>query len=292
MEKIDEIFVEFNKQLDKHGYGFQYSVLKKAKDLVNERRSDWIFEVSEFPVEVNGKPTRIDFVLKYKNTRLFIVGECKRADPKFSNWCFIKAPYVRRNRSQEFCIVDHIKYISPFSGCMANQDKLSIPPIDKFAYHIGLVVKSKNIKGESSKSERDAIENTASQVSLAANGLIELVNKKPSLIKDYPGDDLIVSGLTVVPVIFTTAKLWVCNHDISLANIQDGKIDLSKDNFSERNWLFYQYNISPGLKHCVVTGQEATRFSEVLDYEYVRTIPIVSPEGIEHFFQHFCPDDY
>lgn len=202
-----------------------------------------------------------------------------------------QSPFVRRNRSIEYCFVDHLEYDDPSSGCIAIQSKLPLH-IDKYAYHIGLVVKSQNIKGGSGKSEHDAIENAAGQVCLGANGLIELVRRKPSLIKDYPGNDLICAGVTLIPVIFTTAKLWACNDNISLANIEDGKIDLSEGNFSEKDWLFYQYPVSAGIKHSALTGQEAARLSEILDYEYIRTIPIVSAKGIEHFFQHFCPDEY
>jgi hypothetical protein len=64
MDSIDDIKRSFNNQLDRHGYGFHYSVLSWAEEL-NTRRgaSQWVFEVCEFPVAVQGIGTRIDFIL-------------------------------------------------------------------------------------------------------------------------------------------------------------------------------------------------------------------------------------
>lgn len=56
--------------------------------------------MSEFPVE-SEKGTRVDFVLERKASnsykRLFLVAECKRANPATANWCFVKSPYPHRN---------------------------------------------------------------------------------------------------------------------------------------------------------------------------------------------------
>ena len=85
--------------LNIHGFSFQYAVLKEAKVCFDERKSPWVFEVSEFPVAVKETPTHIDFILKNSSEPFYIVAECKRANPALSNWCFVKAPYVSRSIS-------------------------------------------------------------------------------------------------------------------------------------------------------------------------------------------------
>ena len=61
---IEHILGKFKASLDRHGYGFQYRVLKAANDLFRETTSFFAFEVAEFPVEVQNYDTRIDFILR------------------------------------------------------------------------------------------------------------------------------------------------------------------------------------------------------------------------------------
>ena len=49
-----EVKQAFSKALNRHGYGFQYRVLKEAWELCG-RDSKWVFKVGEFPVEVRAQ---------------------------------------------------------------------------------------------------------------------------------------------------------------------------------------------------------------------------------------------
>ena len=93
----------FAEILNRHGYGFQYAVLKQAHILADSRDSSWRFIASEFPVRVQGFDTRIDFILKRATDNIFdqhffLIAECKRANPAYSNWCFARAPYIHNAR--------------------------------------------------------------------------------------------------------------------------------------------------------------------------------------------------
>jgi len=96
---VTEQFTQsFAKVLNRHGYGFQFSILRKADELIKQRKCVWELEACEFPVEVQGAGTRIDFVRsrpprRRNTTFLYLVAECKRANPALSRWCFVKAPY-------------------------------------------------------------------------------------------------------------------------------------------------------------------------------------------------------
>ncbi|MFZ1804688.1 MAG: hypothetical protein WAU05_12245, partial [Nitrospira sp.] len=85
---------DVRKVLGSHGYGFQYAVLRRAEELAAERRSKWVFEAAEFPVGTAESPTHIDFILRNAHSTVYLVGECKRANPAHANWCFLKAPYT------------------------------------------------------------------------------------------------------------------------------------------------------------------------------------------------------
>src|SRR5262245_52932733 len=101
---------EFETTLNEHGYGFQYAVLQKVKELHDSEQSSFCVEGAEFPVAVGPDDkhnTKIDFVA-LRTTRLppgsdggrgpkmFLLAECKRSNPDYTDWCFIKAPFTRR----------------------------------------------------------------------------------------------------------------------------------------------------------------------------------------------------
>src|SRR5215475_4091880 len=98
------------KTLNEHGYGFQYAALQKVRELFDSGKSSFRVEGSEFPVAVGpdeNSNTKIDFVAerlgkmpahtdKGRGPKIFLLAECKRANPAYSDWCFIKAPFTRR----------------------------------------------------------------------------------------------------------------------------------------------------------------------------------------------------
>ena len=89
-DQQDSITNGFEKILNNQGYGFQYAVINKVQELARNNESPWISPVPEFPVEVQGYGTRIDFVLRNKHHPYYLIAECKRANPSLSDWCFIK----------------------------------------------------------------------------------------------------------------------------------------------------------------------------------------------------------
>jgi hypothetical protein len=92
-QNIEKLEKSLQKVLDSHGYGFQYAVVEKIKEIYDMQRL-WLFEVAEFPVATRGHETRIDFVIKPSDALFYLIAECKRVNPSFSDWCFIRAPYV------------------------------------------------------------------------------------------------------------------------------------------------------------------------------------------------------
>jgi hypothetical protein len=121
---IEHILGKFKGSLDRHGYGFQYRVLKAANDLFRENTSFFAFEVAEFPVEVQSSDTKVDFILRRtvgpfirrdgtastsRRRPLFLVAECKRANPALSDWCFLRAPFTRSGGFLNALVLDSIQ---------------------------------------------------------------------------------------------------------------------------------------------------------------------------------------
>jgi hypothetical protein len=271
----------FGKILNTHGYGFQYSVIKLGDMLFYSDISKWVFEAAEFPVQVQNEGTRIDFILRLgKNVPIYLIAECKKANPAFSNWCFVKAPYIHRSRAG---------YEPLLIECM-QEDKNGLlysaahrgAQLDR-ACHIGLEVKSGE-KGESNSSGRGRIEESVTQICRSLNGFVEFIAKNKQIISNK-------KMIYFLPVIFTTANVWLSDVNLSSMEIENGKVNLNNTNLNRVPWVSYQYQLSPGIKHSYSPTERSEEIGELLDSEYIRTIIVVSSSGIEEFLR-WSSDSY
>lgn len=265
----------FQNTLNRHGYGFQYSVLNLAAKLCDENESNWIFEAAEFPVQTQGNGTRIDFILKLRRgVNLYLLAECKRANPALSDWCFAKAPFVRRNRTAyEPMFLEHTQITGPGQISSAARELFDL----KEAYHIALEIKSDKA-GDPESAGRGVIEEAATQVCRGLNGMVEFLSQNMQVLRER-------TDAVFLPVIFTTANLWASKADLSATDLRSGNIDLQNTDFTSKPWVFYQYHTSPGVKHSFSPVERPPAIGVLMESEYVRTIAIVSASGIEQFLK-------
>ena len=271
--QAQRIAESFRKVLDRHGYPFQFRCLQAAKD--SER---WLFEAVEFPVGLSGPGTRIDFVLKHPTLPLYLLVECKRANPSLSNWCFVSFPQARRNRPTECVFAEWLRLKT--SGRVYSNARAAT--WHGAYYNLGLEVKGHK-QGDVGGKGRGGIEDAATQVCRGLNGMIEFFSRNHTFWK-------VSESAILIPVVFTTAKVWGCDVDLGAAtSLETGEIDPSQmGQASEERWVFYQYHQSPGLKHSLSSLASKKELGPILDAEYVRTIPIVNAQSIVPFLQQFA----
>jgi hypothetical protein len=269
----------FSKVLSYHGHPFQYRTLKAAADAYSSKRSRWRFRVAEFPVAVRGRPTRIDYVLQLQEQPTYLVVECKRADPKLKLWAFAKAPYVKFGDEGERFIRQCLKLPggSEWGGPQPFTEETPITD----AYYIAREMKAPHEKGDDAPSGgREAIEDAASQASLALNGLVDLFATKAQAT----GRNAVFK---FVPLIVTTAQLFTADVDFAEASLESGKITAADvQNWTEREWLFYQYPVSPGIQHSAVKplyNAHEMDLAKVLTADYLRTIVVVQGKHFAEF---------
>lgn len=287
----------FEDALNRQGYSFQYSVLKKAEELFDQRKSAWVFQVAEFPVAVQGRNTHIDFVMTLggnkwhdarhgQETPVYLVAECKRANPALNRWCFARAPFVSRgSRLSKPFIVERIQIV-PTGGRSRFKSGGSVLDWSRESYHIGLVVRSedKNKGDGSTPHGREVIEKAATQACQGVNGMVEHLFKVGKSKGGHP------RGAVLIPVIFTTARLFTTDVDISTADIRSGNLSLPEESLEEKPWICLQYPVSVGLKHAFSPLGDSPELGDILKAEYTRSIPIVSAMGMEAFFTEFRVD--
>ena len=270
---VPERPANFTKILNRHGYGLQYAVLKAAEELYERRRSQWAFEVAEFPVAVKGHGTRIDFILRHRDRPQYLLAECKRANPALANWCFAAAPYVRRDRVREDVFAEHVFV----GGNLDLHSSVKSLGAASKAYHIALETRTTN-PGDTEGTGRGAIEEAATQVCRGLNGLVQFFADRQKLPNGWP--ELVIS-----PVIVTTANLWSSEVDLSAADLATGEVPLDAAELSPQQYVMLQYHLSPGIKHGVRTyGMEP--LGQVLDREFIRTVHIVNSNHVGAFLSY------
>lgn len=257
-------------EVNKHGDAFQYAAIRQAQDLFEQRLSPWRAPVPEFPIEVQGASGRIDAILQRQETSLFLIVEAKRSNPALSNWCFLRAPYPDDSSSRT-AIAETIELKDP--GRFFTSIGKTWPEQD--VYHLAYEVKSSR-KGDPSSRGRGGIERAVTQVLRGLNGVIEFLSTNPQFLKKH-------GPMTFLPVIVTTASLFVSDVDLALTDLVSGEVALQAESINERDWLFYNYPQSPGLKHSVPSRPKADDFRKIMTNEFVRSIAIVSQSGLKQF---------
>jgi hypothetical protein len=273
----------FAKVINRQGYPFHYGTLKAAHEAADKRTSRWLFQVSEFPIEVRARQSRIDYVLQANDRHIYLVVECKRANPKLKRWCFAPVPYVKRNAGSEYILAESI--IVPDMSASLHKDWF-VPGGQ--AFHIALEMKIREGQGdEEGSGGKGAIEDAATQVSLGLNGLIEFFRLNPPPLHNN-------TRMIFIPVIVTTAQLVAASVDMGTCDIETGELDSDQVTLTEKEWLFYQYPVSPGIRHsapqAMTTTPPLSRFVDLgtaLEGSYLRSIAVVQGNHIAKFLSWF-----
>ena len=129
---------------------------------------------------------------------------------------------------------------------------------------------------------RGAIEDAATQVTRGLNGLIEYFGRHRRYVpENYP--------VKFIPAIFTTARVWSSDVDLTRTDAALGQVDLGDAQVKQVPWLWLQYHVSPGLQHSVDRNfsddDRAGRpdLGRLLELEFARTIAVVGSGGIDAF---------
>lgn len=267
--------------LNRHGYSFQNAVIAKVEEARGHRRSKWAFEVAEFPVEVNGHGTRIDFILWTHQSSIMLVCECKRVYTENAEWYFASTPHVRRGHQERFIaeVLQRPEGSRMATGAFAVQGLPNAPYCHQ-GFEVLLNPTSNNFGNV------QTVEDAVGQVVKGINGLTErLAVSEEGLPQSR--------SRVLIPVIFTTAKLWVDDADLTHADVVRGRVDASSLSPREVPYVYYQYPQSPGLKHSQprqAEGLADSGLSPMLARDSLRTVAIVNSASITQFLERFVAE--
>lgn len=232
----------------------------------------------EFPVAVQDAVTHIDLVLRAGESHTYLVGECKRVDPALGRWCFARTPLRGAESRLNRLTLERLIF--------SQLQKLRSDPLVRAApsepYTIGVEIRTKE-SGDGMGGVKDAIDRSIAQVLRGASGL---ANHYYSL--DW--SSLTGQSFIFVPVVFTTAELWVTDAYIGNSSLESGNVPEDKFRAEPTGWLWFNYNISPNLQHSIPQSDALRNLAEVLTAESTRSVAIVNPRGLDQFLDIDMPD--
>lgn len=262
--------------LNTQGYSFQYSVMRRAEELRKNGQSLWRLEGAEFPVAFKNEVMHIDFIFEYLN--LFLIAECKRVNPARGYWCFAKSPYTWRNSTGKLAQFDQIRM---FSQLPQFNSSTIIAPTEREIMDIGLEVSTGEKGDAKGDADKSAINKSVSQVLKGQSGYINYLCNQGKVPHNLKVDN----DYIFIPVIFTTARIFVTDTDLGAADLERGHLPANSVNAEEKEWVWLNHNRSINLTHDVKFDYEANRHENYYFREFTRSVAIVGTKGIDSFLK-------
>lgn len=271
-----EVSSGLRKILNTHGYGFQYAILSEAKRLFDERRSGWRFEAAEVPVVTRGTTIHIDFLLRRGDeaNQTYLIAECKRTDSARARWGFAQAPYTWRDARPRNVIFEQVSCEPPDNRILERTPYECECPMNRRPYHHGFELRTSS-RGEGTGQSTGAIMKAVTQALRGTSGWINHLFSHRSFTKK--------TTFRFIPVIFTTAELWVTDAELSQAELTTGTLPLGAVTAAQVDYVWLTHNRSSDLRHDLAWERTNDDLFREMRREFARSIAIVSPGSIESF---------
>ena len=112
---------------------------------------------------------------------------------------------------------------------------------------------------------------------VGVNGLITMLVSNAALLKS-------LTPIVLLPVVFTTADLYVTDARLNMANLTNGTVN--ENFYAEKvQWLWFEHNASPDLiadvQRVGIAG--VNELHHLLPHCHTRGLAIVGPTGIKPF---------
>lgn len=268
----------FLSELNKHGHGFAAKVLAEChghQQVVEHwSKSEWLARSREYPVALAGRDFHIDGLLQLRVASAtpamrYAVLECKRVDPALKDWCFIRAESATQSEELNFDIYTIAKTSPPVVAVSAGATYPGhTNRIPHQVAHLGMELKG----GEHGNSLGKTLDDAVTQVVRGASGLAEQLQSTGT-----PGE-----RVTIMPIIVTTASLFVANRVLEDAELQTGNLpDLE---LTPVDWLWYVQHVSasllPAARPQIDVSGEYDAFGQWLRHRHRRTILVSSVKGL------------
>lgn len=235
--------------LNQQGFLFQE---KCADDINNTSNSTrWRLHTTEHPVSLKDHDTRIDIIIREIEISgellKFGVIECKKVNPDYNCWLFgkplyeIPGPAKAQIIKLSFTNMNNLKVAKVRHPFIINSYV-----IDNWWIQVNI---DPNKKNNQKYSDPEPIEDALIQVCFGVGGLVEeRIRQITKIFNDQANDFYNLSEAYFIPIIVTTAELYVSKYNLSDVDISTGTIEKSKLNFEGLsnttrpvNWVMVEF---------------------------------------------------
>ena len=276
----EDVLTGLQEAIHHGGHGFKYSLLKLNEGLARQERSAWRFIASQFPVESRDRVIHVDLILQRWRPRIYMLAHCKVADPSYQNWCFASAPRITAHYDDKlFLDCTHVDENEQVQHYVRNSYT------DRKFVHIASEVQSDSSGAGAERRRSHVFRQAVAQVNYRVSGINKIL---ASNMNFFPREEEFSRrgrprSICLLPVIFTTADIWVTEADLSSAAIESGRIDLASSGLTKSSWVLYQEYTVREEKLSTPADEQPRGLEELMEKQYVRTIPVVSPSGVAEF---------
>ncbi len=271
---------EYLKILNETGFFFQMRVAKEVHDII-----DIVKE--EIPFEHNRQTSKLDVLaeISHDRFRAFIFVEAKRHSHDYNSWIFFK-PEIARKPAPPYIlgfgvfkpadVVDTFySSASSKSGAALNLALVPYPFSKLDSLEVGYI--GIEVKLSESKHRLQDLAEVSKDVVIATHGMAMETEKRAH--KDPQTREEITF---FIPVIVTTAKLFLAEAELSKVALTDGKISQDGLHLQDVPWLVYEYPLNAELLLPANAGSERwdTTREDILRK---RHIFIVNSESLRDF---------
>ncbi|KKW17022.1 MAG: hypothetical protein UY56_C0005G0047 [Parcubacteria group bacterium GW2011_GWA1_50_14] len=210
-----------------------------------------------------------------RGSLIYLFIECKRASPNIKNWIFLKLDnedkrlptfFVKKSRAGQWGSLEAIRGIFPNLG-YGHPEHFEAT---------GVAIEVNSALNAWNRNQDDKIYKAALQANYGLNAIgSQLSNTVENL--DIPGN---VTKILYLPVVVTTANLYLANFDPSQVSKDDGAIDLSSVSYEEKPWLTYDFPLPDYLKYSSIFHNHINK-----NVERATTF-IVNSKHWSNFLQH------
>lgn len=264
--------------LEEQGHLFQ----ERCMFDITHKVSGLTFKSKEYPVSVGETQTSVDFIFRAKNRQprfMYFVFECKRANPKYSNWLFSRSlPPAPVNRSLLVTklTTQSMKHDFTHPAAVTTHELYSELKYNDFVDPYGIEVRDKR--------EGDPTKSTFGACQQVLTGIAGLVTEEKQRLED--GKVSSFESL-YIPIVLTTANLFKTEFRARDVDISTGRIDADKTKTTPAKWIAVDLPTTGPLQVTLPAGMapDGGPTDEYREKFKVKSVAIVRAEAIQEFFR-------
>jgi hypothetical protein len=255
------------------------------------RRAGWTVAAEEYPVAFPpgnwptvGKEGRLDIRVekRFPERRIVLAVECKKADPDFKDWVFFPKGHDESIKSAQIIRKEKDGVATTATGHGRWEITTAIVGIDTGpTCQDARELKAEHGKTNSWKSATERIEKACYQAVQATQALVTEIGRRQGLLLNNQMEPEVTTA--VMPMVVTTANLFLCHFDAKNVSLQTGEIDRALVSYEAVNLIILEYPLPVHLQMqpmepLKVPPEDVNTFAK-------KHVFIITGSGLETFLQ-------